>query len=508
MEWTEEKQRFDPLNQLRMPSHRKEEIRARLHAEIAQMDRDPQARRSKRRIAAVTSISAAAAVAAASLIVIVQSTNGNKFGPATGHTATSQGSVAMGPTQGTKKGLEGKSAAGSSTQSSSSSASSTATNQQGGLMQMAQQPARSLTADNPIAMFGNSGWLLTTSGLFHTVDGGKQWTPVTIGASTSSQSVPSQSGQGNSTNQAVAVLNGEEARVARGTIVNGKGQTSVGHTTVFRTEDGGTTWEFASVANTSSADPAGQIPASLTFAGAKDGWMTMSKLQPGMGGTAPGGVYRTTDGGQTWSRLSTSFGNGVVAFQWLAFTNSRIGFTEAAPQANADAGVTTGQYRMYRTSDGGSHWQAVSQPVTNAQRVDWQPPQWAGSDGYTLASIQTAGGSQQLALYHSADDGQSWTVTYKFPSGNGSGNGLAMSVTQQAIWVFWDGGLWKSTDGGQQFDRVKENIGSISSLDMVDAQHGIAVVVKPLSGTAGEAHVFYRTTDGGKTWIKLTEQPG
>jgi len=495
VEWTQQKQRFEPLSRyVSMPTDKKEAIRAALHAEVERIEQRQQRRWWQRRAVTVTSLSTAAVVAAASVVVVLQLSDGHKVGP-----DIAKSSVAAG-TSHTSQQQQGMSSA--ATQGSSSQSASTSSTRMGPVSaakNLAEVPSRTLTPDNPIAMFGQVGWLLTKSGLAHTSDGGQQWQAVTLPDSQQSASA-SASPSANKVNHVVAVVNGAEVRVAAGHIDNG-----VGQITVSRTEDAGATWVSVSVKGSLSADQAGQIPSSLNFAGAKDGWMTTASLQPGMGGTQPGGLYRTTNGGQTWARVGTSFANNVVPFAWIAFANANVGFTEAAPQANADAGVTTGQYRLYRTSDGGSNWTAVSLQVPRAKRVDWQPPQWAGTDGYTLASLQTGSAAQELLLYRTSDDGRSWTQTHQFSAG--PGNGIAMSVTPAAVWVYWNGVLWKSTDAGKQFNRVPANIGPISGLDMTDALRGTAVVTKPVPGTVGQTHTLYRTTDGGQTWTKLSVQP-
>lgn len=499
MEWSDLKDRFEPLNQhVSLAPDKKQQIRARLHAEIHQLSEQPQVTRSRRRHRRV--VTAGSLGAALVAVLCIAAVIDYSFQ----HRGTHGGSVATGPmktSDTTGSTASSSSASGSSTQSGQSDSqagpaqslaiqsTNSTSNGVAGAVQLVS-PTVELNPDAPLQMYGNFGWMLGTTGLYHTTDGGKHWTKVNIPLS----SKPS--------NQVVTTLNGAEARVAVGIL-------SQNHASIhfFRTEDGGNTWQQTQLTESLPGQSGGQLPAFMTFSGAKDGWLTTNVPQFGMGGVAPGGLYRTTDGAESWQRVvPTGFPKGTVPFNWLSFVTPQVGFTSGAPQANADAGVTTGQYRLYRTTDGGNTWAEANINEPKAKRLSILEPQFTGSIGYLPEVVESANGSVQLEVYKSTDFGATWSLLHSFQAQHG-GQGPALSVNPESTWVAYDGALWVSTDGGKSFSQIANVPGRITELDMANAQSGYAVTVKPLAGTAGQTHLVYQTKDGGKTWTKVSQQP-
>ncbi|QSO54742.1 hypothetical protein JZ785_13995 [Alicyclobacillus curvatus] len=498
MEWSELRDKFDPLNQhVSLSVDRKERIRERLHAEINRVVDEPKTvvnhRRHRR---AVTAGSVSAALVAVLCIAAVIDYSGqnhaagngpfqwiHKFAPHGAAGGTSASST-------TSSGATSAPAKGSATDGPASSTMQSAQNSgevSNGLAQM-PLPGVQLTADSPVQMFGIYGWMWTTSGLFHTKDGGAHWTKLTLPVA------------GKPYSEAVTVLNAASVQVALGIAAHTHASIQV-----LRSTDGGNSWQASSINEDLPGQKSGQVPAAMTFASAMNGWMTTNVPQFGMGGTSPGGLYRTTNGAQSWQRVqSVGFPAGWVPFEWITFPTPQIGFTVAAPSANADAGVTNGQYRLYRSVDGGVHWSQTTLSLPSATRVNILAPRFSSSTGYLEAVVERQNATS-LLLFKSTDMGATWQQVYSFPGT--SGTSAVLSANPQAVWVYWNGKLWMSGDGGGSFTNAPSVPAGVTELDMMNAANGYAVTTVPLSGTAGETHVLYETKDGGHTWTKVSTLP-
>ncbi|GLQ96350.1 hypothetical protein [Dyella mobilis] len=177
---------------------------------------------------------------------------------------------------------------------------------------------------------------------------------------------------------------------------------------VYRSTDGGKTWtQTLSIdADTGvvdlKADPADP---NIVYAAA---WQVrnypwLSYFQPNAG---PGsGLYKSTDGGLTWKRIS---GNG-----WPTGTLARIGIATASGHriyAVVNSAKPRGDSGLYRSDDGGASWQAVS-------RESWLPNDYFSRitvDPQNRDRIYSAGQS----IRRSDDGGKHWEIFKGAPGGD------------------------------------------------------------------------------------------
>ena len=177
---------------------------------------------------------------------------------------------------------------------------------------------------------------------------------------------------------------------------------------VYRSNDGGKTWKQTLFIDADTgvvdmaADPANP---NIVYAAA---WQVrnypwLSYFQPNAG---PGsGLYKSTDGGLTWKRIS---GNG-----WPAGTLARIGLATASGNRiyamvhSADPRKDSG---LYRSDDGGASWRAVS-------HESWLPNDYFARitvDPQDRDRIYAAGQS----IRRSDDGGKHWDIFKGAPGGD------------------------------------------------------------------------------------------
>jgi photosystem II stability/assembly factor-like uncharacterized protein len=217
----------------------------------------------------------------------------------------------------------------------------------------------------------------------------------------------------------------------RGFAATGPDQT--GETKLFSTADGGATW-----VPVSEVPEVGDNP-SIVFTTVQDGWAVSEPTygtfdQDGGAMTSSGGVvFRTTDGGVTWERvgglaagltfgLPTFFGpsDGVM----LGQAGSTAG-SPAASNGRAARAAREGRLVVYATDDGGMTWTAHRVPAsmpasvsagafTAVSPTEWKiyaGPTLVGTDdggrtwSTTVATPATASGTVQSAVFSSPSDG-------------------------------------------------------------------------------------------------------
>ena len=215
------------------------------------------------------------------------------------------------------------------------------------------------------------------------------------------------------------------------------------------------------------------------------------------------GVYKSTDGGQTWEFIGLRNVGQIGAVE-IHPTNPDIVFVAAIGHAfgpSPERGV-------YRSTDGGQNWDKVLfvSDSTGAVDLDFAPdnPQeiyaamWRGERRpWTIIS-----GAYEGGVYKSTDGGSSWEhLTNGLPSELIGKSDLAVSAADpNRLYVLMEaepgGGLYRSDDRGQTFELVSTQSGILNRpfyYTNVDADPSDADVV--YINNEG----FYRSSDGGKS---------
>ncbi len=233
------------------------------------------------------------------------------------------------------------------------------------------------------------------------------------------------------------------------------------------------------------------------------------------GGTG-GGVFKTTDGGHTWSPITDGhidFGSiGSIAVAPSDSNVVYVGTGESAIRGNASHGDG-----VYKSTDAGHTWTHIGLEDTQQIgqiRVDPHDPSLV----YVAALGHMAGPNAERGVFRSKDGGKTWQKVL-FKSENAGAIDLAMDDTNPRVlyasfwqvvrhpWTFESGGpdsgIWKSTDGGDTWTDITHNQGLPKGV-----LGRIGLAVSPANPErvwalieAQEGGIF-RSDDGGKTWSK------
>jgi photosystem II stability/assembly factor-like uncharacterized protein len=144
--------------------------------------------------------------------------------------------------------------------------------------------------------------------------------------------------------------------------------------------------------------------------------------QTGWAATVTGGrLLRTTDGGTNWSDVTPLNSSGQKIRVWnITALSSLIAWV----MPSSDTSPT----EIFRTLDGGSTWRrAVPPPPAGVTRISASSISFINPrEGWLLASLAAAAGSEAVEIYRSTDGGERW-------NGVGPVSGLPFGGDKSAI---------------------------------------------------------------------------
>jgi photosystem II stability/assembly factor-like uncharacterized protein len=205
---------------------------------------------------------------------------------------------------------------------------------------------------------------------------------------------------------------------------------------VFRTRDGGKNWEKVLYVNDRTGaidvvfDP--QNP-HILFAAMWEAYRTPWSLTSG---GEKSGLYRSADGGTTWTRLE---GNGLSEGPL-----GRIGVSVAGGDSSVVyALIEAKKGGLYRSEDGGEHWSLVNDDHRFRQRAWYFTHVWADPKNPGVVYIANTG------LFHSIDGGKTFD---RLNAPHGDHHGLWIDPKNTARMINTnDGGATITVDGGKNW---------------------------------------------------------
>ena len=235
-------------------------------------------------------------------------------------------------------------------------------------------------------------------------------------------------------------------------------------------------------------------------------------------GSTGGGVWKTTDGGQTWKPVSDGFFGGTIGAIAVAPSDTSVvyaGTGEETIRGNVSPGGG-----MWKSTDAGKSWTHIGLDDSyHIGRIRVHP---TNSDLVYVAAMGHAFGPNEMrGVYRSKDGGKSWEKIL-FVNRDAGAVDLAIDPTNPRIlyastwrfrrgpYFFESGGegsaLWKSTDGGDTWKELSRNkgmpkgaLGIIGvSVSPTNPQNVYAIVEAKEGGV-------YRSRDGGDTWTKTSD---
>jgi photosystem II stability/assembly factor-like uncharacterized protein len=259
---------------------------------------------------------------------------------------------------------------------------------------------------------------------------------------------------------------------------------------LYRTTDGGVTWTNASVPF-SRGD--------IKFLDASNGWV-LADLGVGAGSNAVA-VYQSTNGGNSWEQMYINDPNDANAADSLPLGGIKSDLVPLNMKTAWVTGVTyaPGTVYLYRTDDSGHSWTQVPMILPAGAEnfeVDIDTDQMkfvSASDGYL--ALRMAGDSTQTAVYVTQDAGKTWVA----PSTPLDGAGASVFLSADEAIIYNGTQFYVTQDAAHTWVTVSPNIAfadSFADMEFINAKSGWVLTFD----STNDHRSLYRTTDGGATW--------
>jgi len=243
-----------------------------------------------------------------------------------------------------------------------------------------------------------------------------------------------------------------------------------------------------------------------------------------MGAAAAGGVWRTTNYGQSWTNLTDGKGFKSTAIGAIEVADSDTSIIYVGTGSSSiRANVTTGR-GIYKSSDAGNSWKRIGLKDAGqigAIKVDPRNPNRV----YVAALGHPFGKNKQRGVFRTTDGGKTWkkvlftsdstgAVDLEFNPENPDEIYAVMWRAERKPWTIISGaaredGIYKSTDGGDTWTKLSNGLpeGLIGKIDLAvtpaDTSRIYALVEAP-----GDQQGLYRSDDSGTSWKQVSDTTG
>ncbi|HRA65132.1 MAG TPA: YCF48-related protein [Caldilinea sp.] len=299
--------------------------------------------------------------------------------------------------------------------------------------------------------------------LLHTADSGATWT--TQGTASDRQ----------------RILNGVSAVDADHAWVTGD------EGTILHTHDGGRTWQRQS--------PPPELPAgySVNFVAAANRDVAWATAVPPVKNGLPSYILHTADGGATWRvQYAATIAPGFL--NWIAAANEKVAYaTGGVTEGVGESAVSLEDGRIFRTMDGGAHWEQTPNPGRPVISI------------HPVSEYEAWAVGKESSILRTYDAGATWQ---DLSIGMGMDINAVFTFDGREVWLVGDEAFINHTANGQAAPNavVWENQQPSDDMEgnpwfmdvsFVTSQEGWITGIATRGVQDG---VILHTTDGGATW--------
>ena len=291
---------------------------------------------------------------------------------------------------------------------------------------------------------------------------------------------------------------------------------------IWKSTDGGTSW----VPKTDTADVMAigsmvmdPTNSNVVYAGTGEGWLNEDAVYGG-------GIFKTTDFGDTWTLLSSTTGASVSDFRDVLKMAADPSGNIYAATKDYMSKYGLGSYGLagglFVSTNGGTSWTKISS--TDYSTNYFTPDDVIPVSPTVIVFAVENNGSALGGIYRTTNGGTTWSeITANLPNSNyrrialtqdpNNSNTLYAVFESLDVTVAGDGGLkgiFKSTDAGATWTKLTtpQKIASTGGLSYLKDQgwYDNVIAVDPFNSNniyAGGVDLM-KSTDGGNSWSQLS----
>ena len=210
-------------------------------------------------------------------------------------------------------------------------------------------------------------------------------------------------------------------------------------------------------------------------------------------GAPNGGLWKTTDGGNSWTMQNTDF-LGTLGVSAIAIdpTNTNIIYLGTGDR---DGGDSQG-LGVYKSTDGGTTWNLSSTGLGN--RTVGMFIMDPGNSSVIVAA--TNGG-----IYKTTNAGANWTRTS--PTTNNFRDIRFRPGDFTTQYATESGDFWRSTDSGNSWNAITGGLPGSATRLVIGVSPADANTVYALCSGGAPFEGLYRSTNSGVTWTQQSNSP-
>ncbi len=271
---------------------------------------------------------------------------------------------------------------------------------------------------------------------------------------------------------------------------------------IWRTFDGGGSWEPSRPLEITDLLPIEDFTPMFFFADAQHGWLKITLGQAT--GSSFIAIFRTTDGGLSWSRILDMFSQEPLRKcikTGMVFANEETGFITHDCRGFMDVPF------LSWTNDGGMTWFSQDLPPPSTDPELFSTHFCAGfspsmSSPLSAAHVVECQGRVEEAydtyLYTTVDGGQTWRIN-TLPDVDLHGQGVSLQLLTSDIGWWLGKKVYMTDDSGHTWTHIK-SVNWEGQFSFIDELHGWAVA------RSADEIALVNTTDGGRIWDIIEPQ--
>jgi photosystem II stability/assembly factor-like uncharacterized protein len=236
-------------------------------------------------------------------------------------------------------------------------------------------------------------------------------------------------------------------------------------------------------------------------------------------GVCNGGVWKTTDAGRTWKPIFDDQQTGSIGSVVVAPSDANVLYVGSGEGlGRPDLSVGDG---VYKSTDAGKTWTHLG--LRDGQQI----PNIAVDPGnpnrlFVAVAGHPYGPNEERGIFRSTDGGQSFQKVL-FKDANTGANDVDIDPVnpnivyatlweerqgpwENAQWRGTGGGIYKSTDGGSTWKQLTSGLpqdGALTQANLAIAPSNSTRVYAAVAVNAATS--FYRSDDSGETWTQITQ---